>query len=127
MPVTHDAFDVQDSELARRIGFAILLRPEVDLRAPRHVVAQGVEGRVLVLHVQLIRGLDDNRDLHAPLGGSNHRLLDVRDGIDRIAHQQDPALGRVQNLQDGLLRVPEGDVLAPWPRTDTLAHRAYLP
>src|SRR5271166_5973742 len=120
MPVTHDALDMQDAELARSVGCAILFRPVVDCRAPRYVLAQSLECRVLALNRDLVWSLDNDRDLHAPLAGTDDGLLDVRDRIDGIAHQQDSALRGVQNLQDGLLRVPEGDLLAAWSGPDYL-------
>src|SRR5271166_949713 len=120
MPVTHDALDMQDAELARSVGFAILFRPVVDCRAPYYVLAQSLECRVLALNRDLVWSLDNDRDLHAPLGSTDDGFLDVRDRVDGIAHQQDSALSGVQNLQYGLLGVAEGDLFATWSRPDDL-------
>ena len=45
--------------------------------APRHVVAQSVQGGEFILHVELVRRLHNHGDPHSPLGGSDNRILDV--------------------------------------------------
>jgi hypothetical protein len=64
--VPYDALDVQDAELAQPISFPILPGPLVDRRALRNVFAQGLDGRVFALKVELGRILDNDRDRDAP-------------------------------------------------------------
>src|SRR5271157_426494 len=87
----------------------MLFRPIVDGRALRNVLTQGLEVRVFVLNGELVRSLDNDRDRYPPFGGTDDCILDVWNRVDRIAHQQDPVLSGVQNLEDRLFGSPQRD------------------
>src|SRR5271157_4245358 len=87
----------------------MLFRPIVDGRALRNVLTQGLEVRVFVLNVEPVRSLDNDRDRHSPLGGTDYCMLDVWNRVDRIAHQQDSTLSGAQDLKDRLFGSPQRD------------------
>ena len=103
----------------------LLLRPEVDRRASGHVVAQRPQRVVLVLAFELVRRLHDDVDLHAPPRRPHQRLADVRNPVDGVADQRDPLPGRVENLEDCLLRAPEGVCLGAGASPDQFDRLAF--
>ena len=83
-----------------------VLRPVVQRGAGRHVVAQGPDRVVFPLPWILSGRLDDDPDPHATSGRPHQGVTHMRDAVDGVADEGDPLAGRIEHLEDGLLRVP---------------------